>query len=385
MAADPLAQTPEGARLLERTLDMWLARAGLMALMRAQPRPSVIWAQGVAPYTWQGGAVPSSGTMMDNLDYCYRGVKLDGTRDYVMTVRSGPKPSGGLSFQITADHDGRVGFMVPKPGDAFATLPVHDVRDFTPEDDGSFRIGIGSGAANERNHIPVPPKPLQITVRDAFNDWNENPYYVSITAADGRDDRGAVSEAHVARVFAEEFPHYAAFWQQFKDRYSANSPPNTPVGPQGGGGGPGYNLKVRFKLADDEALVGVTKDIPTTYFSAHTADLWLMTADPLQHMPSRNRAQSLLGPDGTYTFVYSRHDPGVANWIDTGGCREGFIAYRWVGTQPDEDLKTLIGPFQVVKIDDLPRKAPHLPRVSRAQRAQERAQRLAQWKRRVAA
>jgi hypothetical protein len=36
------------------------------------------------------------------------------------------------------------------------------------------------------------------------------------------------------------------------------------------------------------------------------------------------------GPDGAFTLVVAPDDPGVPNWLDAGGRREGFLLLRWV-------------------------------------------------------
>jgi hypothetical protein len=34
--------------------------------------------------------------------------------------------------------------------------------------------------------------------------------------------------------------------------------------------------------------------------------------------------------DGSWTIVIADRDPGVSNWLDTGGRREGYALIRWV-------------------------------------------------------
>ena len=38
--------------------------------------------------------------------------------------------------------------------------------------------------------------------------------------------------------------------------------------------------------------------------------------------------------DGLYRLVIARSDPGVANWLDTGGARHVFAFVRWQGLPP---------------------------------------------------
>jgi hypothetical protein len=45
---------------------------------------------------------------------------------------------------------------------------------------------------------------------------------------------------------------------------------------------------------------------------------------------SINRAQTALEPDGSFRIVVADGDPGVPNWLDTEGHREGLIFWRFL-------------------------------------------------------
>jgi hypothetical protein len=74
-------------------------------------------------------------------------------------------------------------------------------------------------------------------------------------------------------------------------------------------------------------------------------------------------------------------DPGVHNWLDTGGVQSGTLDARWqLLPSPDSDL-SISG--QLVNFQDLASVLPpQLPRVSPAQRAHELKQRNAAFLRR---
>ena len=47
-------------------------------------------------------------------------------------------------------------------------------------------------------------------------------------------------------------------------------------------------------------------------------------------------------------------DPGVHNWLDTGGLHTGIIQVRWQGTPPEMmEMPEAINGGQLVKLDDL--------------------------------
>ena len=58
------------------------------------------------------------------------------------------------------------------------------------------------------------------------------------------------------------------------------------------------------------------------------SNIWGTTLDIVDRTGSLNKAQSVPNEDGTYTYVISPADPGVANWIDSDGLNEGILTLR---------------------------------------------------------
>jgi hypothetical protein len=54
-----------------------------------------------------------------------------------------------------------------------------------------------------------------------------------------------------------------------------------------------------------------------------------VTIDWMQHQSSLNAFQAHIDSDGYVRAVISPSDPGVPNWLDTGGMREVFTILRW--------------------------------------------------------
>ncbi len=66
--------------------------------------------------------------------------------------------------------------------------------------------------------------------------------------------------------------------------------------------------------------------------------LWnrhLQTLEYRTRRSSLNKEQIQPEPDGTYRIVVAHADPGVANWLDTGGHTGGSIFWRFL--LPDAD------------------------------------------------
>ena len=97
----------------------------------------------------------------------------------------------------------------------------------------------------------------------------------------------------------------------------------------------------------------------------------MIAPDARSRQVSLNTAQSTPNADGTLTYVLAQSDPGVANWLDTAGMRDGLAILRWQQVPAAMTADGLIRDFRVIKLADLAG-LPDLPRVT----PQERHQRI---------
>jgi hypothetical protein len=139
----------------------------------------------------------------------------------------------------------------------------------------------------------------------------------------------------------------------------------------------------RFDLAEDEAFVVDVSDGGAEYFTVPLSNIWGTTLDLVDRTGSLNKAQSVANEDGSYSYVISADDPGVANWIDSDGLREGILTLRMAEfgkSGPREDLGAR---GRVIKLDRLDAEVPHLRRVGAGERATELAERRKAYLRRL--
>jgi len=85
-----------------------------------------------------------------------------------------------------------------------------------------------------------------------------------------------------------------------------------------------------FSLAADEALI-IESEVPEAkYWSLQVLDPFATSLDFVHHQTFMNDAQAHVDPDGKVRFVLSASDPGVANWLDSGGWEQGGgLLWRW--------------------------------------------------------
>jgi hypothetical protein len=107
-----------------------------------------------------------------------------------------------------------------------------------------------------------------------------------------------------------------------------------------------------FQLADDEALVVTVDPGNAGYFVVPIYNDWTITDDYWNEQTSLNNAQAIANPDGTYTLVISPTDPGVANWVSTGGLNQGTISIRFQDLDASSSTLPTVS-ARVVSLDQL--------------------------------
>jgi hypothetical protein len=123
------------------------------------------------------------------------------------------------------------------------------------------------------------------------------------------------------------------------------------------GGVPGGNaVTARWALEADEALlVTVTPPDPCAYWDVQVGNGWYESFDYRHHFSGLTCEGAQYNDDGSFTIVVANEDPGVVNWLETVGHREGHIAIRW---QLSDDLpipETRVVPVvEVARISGLP-------------------------------
>jgi hypothetical protein len=90
-----------------------------------------------------------------------------------------------------------------------------------------------------------------------------------------------------------------------------------------------------FQLSENQALVVTVDPGNAGYFVLPVTNDWTISKDYWNQQTSLNDAQAIANADGTYTFVISKTDPGVANWVSTGGLDQGTISMRFQDLDPD--------------------------------------------------
>ena len=84
-----------------------------------------------------------------------------------------------------------------------------------------------------------------------------------------------------------------------------------------------------WRVGPDEALLLEVTPPECHYWEVQLGDRWYQSLDYVNRPTTINDAQATVDDDGMVRIVISAHDPGVANWLDTGGIADGYMTYRY--------------------------------------------------------
>jgi len=319
--------------------------------------------------------IPGSRWGLDNPDSVYRVIPISGDERYRITGRvSNPRlPENYFTLW----------------DDKMNTVDVLNGSTLHLESDGTFEIFVDSDPKGDRkNHVRSAPEAHEFYIRDVLQNWAiDTPNELAIERLGGPPTTPeATIEEHAERV-ARFMLHYAdstvRFNQQAYDKAANVLDFKIDRETDGALRNQIYILG-HFDLEEDEALVIDANVAGAGYFIAPITNYWGTTNDVVHRTGSLNQEQSLANADGTYTFVLSKHDPGVPNWLDPTDMRDGILTLRWAefpDGRPSEDVGAT---SRVVSLSDLRKSIPEeTPVVSAEERVKQCEERAAAYLRRL--
>ncbi len=104
-----------------------------------------------------------------------------------------------------------------------------------------------------------------------------------------------------------------------------------------------------WELDPDEAAIIEWEPPDSAYWSFQLADVWSKSLDFVNHQTDLNMVSAARDADGRIRLTLSATDPGVPNWLDTRGRREGIVLLRNYRTPGDTAAPT----FTVVPLSGL--------------------------------
>ena len=293
--------------------------------------------------------IPGSRWGIDNPDSIYRVIPIDGAAHYVIRGRVAERRLVENYFTLWDE--------------TMKTVDVQSGHGLALNADREFEISVDATPANgRRNHIQSSPAAKEFYIRDVIHDWaRDRANHLSIERLSGppaRAPRGGEEQVALAATYMRKYAENTMRWNQQALGRPVNSFSFTIDRDTDGALRNQIYIMGKFDLADDEALVLDVHLGGAKYFIAPITNIWGTTNEIVRRTGSLNSAQSKPNGDGTYTFVVSTADPGIHNWIDPDGMREGLMTLRWAefdGGRPSPQLGVQ---SRIVKLAELPGAVP---------------------------
>jgi hypothetical protein len=365
----------ESHALLESSCEEIAFFGILNGLNQDRSRPRIHYVERL-PSLQDGIRIPGSRGMDDNPDTVYRIIPIDDVSKYILSGKAHADRPVVNDFSILS-HD-------------WVTIDNLTKSNLVLGEDRQFEISISPEPSQGRpNHLQSAPGPLQyVLVRDTLADWEKqrpNSLAVRRLGADLATPPPSERELmesvlfHVTRWFEETIRLH-----RLGQTLPANQLPQPEIRAN-------YGMLVTqaysvgyFDLQDDQALVITLRAGGARYVTVPVTNVWGITTDPVHHTTTLNTSQAAPNSDGSYTFVLSLTDPGIANWLDSDGLHQGFLFLRWAAFDgPAENAGSPSVQSRLVSLRELRRVLPpETPSVDRAFREKQLADRANHYQRR---
>lgn len=303
-----------------------------------------------AAHTWFGVNALGSRTVFDNPDTTYRTIPIDTNVSYVIKGTANSKLPLDVNFSLWDKNN--------------QTLSNLATSDLVRNKDGSFEIYVSkqSAPSTYANYIQLKDTATSIFIRNTINDWKNQQFdKLSIERADGSKRIPIITKDDRYKSFLSNLtsagPAYN-YYYKLSNAPSVNTLPELTLGGTEGRLSTQAATYSPFHIEDDEALIFTTTLGDANYFILPVYNQWFTTTNYIDKTQTLNNAQSLANADGSYTYVISKKDPGIYNWIDTDGLNRGYLNPRWQGLSGNPNQALPTASLKLVKLVDLKNELP---------------------------
>ncbi|MCB2077928.1 MAG: DUF1214 domain-containing protein [Novosphingobium sp.] len=322
-------------------------------------------------------------TLQPNPDDIYRYAPISSEYKYRISGNRGSVYM--VTFNTQAALPGLPG-PVDHTGEFYADL---DDGDLQIDDNGNFEILVSKEKPDgyTGNWLQIKPGAIALMTRFRSYDWvNEVDPVLSIECLNpvGLKKRLTPEEILDRIVQMAKMPHAAtSLFYAMQNQVKANVGVNV-FEPTRLGGALSRQIYIPavFEFEDDEALI-IETDLPKVrrYWNWQLNDPYFNAIEYVYRLSSTNGHFAHVASDGRFYAVLALTDPGVPNWLDTAGYKQGTIYGRWYDcdSHPMPTLKRV--KFSEIR-DHLPADTPVVTPEQRAEELRLRvqgAQRRRRW------
>jgi hypothetical protein len=243
----------------------------------------------------------------------------------------------GSVYMLTFTTGAGMMGLASTPGKGF---DQYDAADLQLQHDGSFEVVLSSErpANHTGNWWRLDPRADYILARQRSYDWGvERDARLAIERIDHFSPKPRPSAAAIVADIRELLggftPRLTKMWLQFQNALRARGMINKFELADFGDIGAiriQHYWQCVFELQPGTALVLET-EVPRVcrYWNVQLNDPLFNTIEYLYRQSSLNGHQARLDSDGRFRAVLALEDPGIPNWLDTGGYTQGTVMGRW--------------------------------------------------------
>jgi hypothetical protein len=241
-----------------------------------------------------------------------------------------------------------------------STISAINNRDLKTEWDGSFEIIVSPQKPDAPNWLRNGPGSARLLIRQFFGEWDtEEPMRIRVERV-GQDKEGPPAPLTPQRLItglkdaADWMLEDAGRWVDWVDHYRdlPNRFVHTMPAWAGDAAQSALNRSLQFcrwHIQPDEALLIEVTPPQCSWWNFELANYWWNSVDYRYRLSSLNGKQAVLEDDSSVRIAVAHVDPGIPNWLDTGGHCVGMINQRWVESEEFPTPRAAL-----VKIAELP-------------------------------
>ena len=268
--------------------------------------------------------------LQPNPDDCYLSASIDGTGRYRITG------TRGTVHMLTLDV-GRAFLGVPE--EPLPKLASYDLDAIPLGKDGEIDLLLSAERpADWRGAwLHLDPRAERLLVRQRSYDWgNEREARLSIERVDRFSPKPRMGEAEIAEKLEGVMGRYTAWLSRMFLKHQNEILDRGMInrfdfhGFAAGLAGQAY-WETIFRIEPGEALL-IETELPDErrYWNIQLNDELFNAIEYIHCQSSLNGHQAAIDGDGKFRAVIALEDPGVPNWLDPGGHRQGTAIGRWL-------------------------------------------------------
>jgi hypothetical protein len=328
------------------------------------------------PHHWFGRDVPGSRWAGDSPDFIYRVMPIGHGGRYEISGRPACERAPTANYALMSDNTA-----------APTIMGLLDSLDISTESNGEFVITVDNApAAGRPNHIQTRPGAYQIWVRDALGDWEaQSANALKIQRLDTQRQAPLSEDELAERAIRHAID--GCYYAYYCMRATTALRPNEIKAPVSSGAMGGMatqrTCRANVCLADDEAMIITTTTGGALFRNAVLQNVFMLSFDYWSRTTSFNMTQMAADEDGRFTYVVAHRDPGVHNWLDTGGLEQTIFGQRWQAFPADHGGEPPAVTSRLVNWKALEGALPHgIRRIDPSGRREQIARREAGFRRR---